>query len=82
MKSYGANTYRFSLAWPRIIPLGGRSDPVNEKGLAFYDAVIDECLRLGMKPFVTLFQYVFALSPLVLPLASVEPSSTGSTHAE
>jgi beta-glucosidase len=59
MKSYGANTYRFSLAWPRIIPLGGRDDPINEQGIAFYNAVIDECLRLGMKPFVTLFQCVF-----------------------
>ena len=58
MKSYGANTYRFSLAWPRIIPDGGRDDAINEQGIAFYNAVIDECLRLGMTPFVTLFQYV------------------------
>ena len=57
MKSYGANTYRFSLAWPRIIPDGGRDDAINEQGIAFYNAVIDECLRLGMTPFVTLFQY-------------------------
>lgn len=58
MKSYGANTYRFSLAWSRIIPLGGRDDPINEKGIAFYNSVIDECLKLGMTPFVTLYQYV------------------------
>lgn len=58
MRSYGANTYRFSLAWTRIIPDGGRDDPINEQGVDFYNAVIDECLRLGMTPFVTLFQYV------------------------
>jgi beta-glucosidase/6-phospho-beta-glucosidase/beta-galactosidase len=58
MRSYGANTYRFSLAWTRIIPNGGRDDPINEQGIEFYNAVIDECLRLGMTPFVTLFQYV------------------------
>jgi beta-glucosidase len=58
MKSYGANTYRFSLAWARIIPLGGRDDPINEKGVAFYNSVIDECLKLGMTPFITLYQCV------------------------
>jgi beta-glucosidase len=58
MKSYGANTYRFSLAWARIIPLGGRDDPINEKGIAFYNSVIDECLKLGMTPFITLYQFV------------------------
>lgn len=62
MKSYGANTYRFSLAWARVIPDGGRDDPVNEKGIAFYNAVIDECLKLGMTPFLTLFQCVPTLS--------------------
>lgn len=61
MRSYGANTYRFSLAWTRIIPEGGRDDPINEQGIDFYNAVIDECLRLGMTPFVTLFQCVNAL---------------------
>jgi hypothetical protein len=60
MKSYGANTYRFSLAWARIIPLGGRDDPINEKGIAFYNSVIDECLKLGMTPFITLYQCVWS----------------------
>jgi beta-glucosidase len=52
MKSLGANAYRFSLSWPRIIPLGGKDDPVNEQGIQFYSNVIDECLKHGMVPFV------------------------------
>lgn len=52
MKSLGANSYRFSIAWARVIPLGGKDDPVNEQGLQFYSDVIDECLRLGLTPFV------------------------------
>ncbi|TXT05691.1 uncharacterized protein COLE_07011 [Cutaneotrichosporon oleaginosum] len=57
MKSLGANSYRFSISWPRVIPLGGKDDPVNKQGLQFYSDVIDECLRLGMTPFVTLYHW-------------------------
>src|SRR5258708_6572242 len=32
LKSYGVTGYRFSLSWTRIIPLGGKDDPVNEAG--------------------------------------------------
>jgi len=51
MKSLGANTYRFSISWPRVIPDGGREGAVNEKGIKFYNDLIDECLRLDMTPF-------------------------------
>ncbi|WVF68282.1 hypothetical protein IAT40_003047 [Kwoniella sp. CBS 6097] len=57
MKSLGANAYRFSLSWPRIIPLGGSEDPVNEKGIEFYNNIINECLKHGITPFVTLFHW-------------------------
>jgi beta-glucosidase len=57
MKSLGVNSYRFSISWPRVIPLGGKDDPVNEQGLLFYSDVIDECLRLGITPFVTLYHW-------------------------
>lgn len=52
MKKLGVNSYRFSLSWARIIPLGGRNDPVNEKGLQFYDNLINELLANGITPFV------------------------------
>lgn len=55
MKELGLQSYRFSLSWPRIIPDG--DGKVNEKGLAFYDALIEELLANGITPFVTLFHW-------------------------
>ena len=52
MKEYGINAYRFSISWSRIIPLGGRDDPINELGIEFYSNFIDELLANGIKPFV------------------------------
>lgn len=52
LKSYGVKAYRFSLSWSRIIPKGGRKDPVNELGIKHYRAVIEELLREGITPFV------------------------------
>nr|XP_018260078.1 uncharacterized protein I303_06995 [Kwoniella dejecticola CBS 10117]OBR82236.1 hypothetical protein I303_06995 [Kwoniella dejecticola CBS 10117] len=57
MKSLGANAYRFSISWPRLIPLGGKDDPVNQKGVDFYNDLIDECLKNGLVPFVTLYHW-------------------------
>lgn len=57
LKQYGVTGYRFSLSWSRIIPLGGKDDPVNERGIAFYNALIDELLANGITPFVTLFHW-------------------------
>ena len=51
LKQYGVKAYRFSIAWPRIIPLGGRNDPVNDEGIRFYSNFIDELLRNGITPF-------------------------------
>ena len=45
MKSYGVTAYRFSLSWTRIIPLGGKDDPVNEAGLQYYENLVDELLK-------------------------------------
>jgi len=47
--------FRFSLSWPRILP-SGRS-PVNQKGVDFYNRVIDECLHKGLEPWITLFHW-------------------------
>lgn len=57
MHSLGVDVYRFSIAWPRVIPLGGRNDPVNEKGIAFYSDLIDRLLARNIQPVVTLYHW-------------------------
>lgn len=57
MREYGVTAYRFSLSWSRIIPLGGKDDPVNEQGLDFYSRLVDELLANGITPFATLFHW-------------------------
>ena len=55
MKSLNIKAYRFSIAWPRVIPAG--TGKVNEKGLAFYDKLIDAMLAAGIEPYLTLFHW-------------------------
>ncbi|RMJ25897.1 beta-glucosidase [Aspergillus sp. HF37] len=57
LKECGAQAYRFSLSWSRIIPLGGRNDPVNEKGLQHYIQFVDDLHAAGITPLVTLFHW-------------------------
>lgn len=52
----GFKVYRFSIAWSRIYPTGEEEQP-NEAGLRFYDEVIDECLKYGIEPLVTISHY-------------------------
>jgi len=59
LKEYGAKSYRFSLSWSRIIPKGGRNDPVNELGLKFYSDLIDELLANGIQPLLTIHHWDF-----------------------
>ncbi|MDO4671264.1 MAG: 6-phospho-beta-glucosidase [Aerococcus sp.] len=49
----GFKCYRFSIAWSRIFPTGLESEP-NEEGLKFYENVIDELLKYGIEPVITL----------------------------
>jgi beta-glucosidase len=51
----GVDSYRFSIAWPRIQPSG--EGPVNERGMAFYDRLIDLLLDAGIRPFPTLYHW-------------------------
>lgn len=53
--SLNLDSYRFSIAWPRIVPDG--VGEVNEAGLAFYDRVIDGLIARGVKPTVTLYHW-------------------------
>ena len=55
MREIGLQSYRFSIAWPRILPEGtGR---INEAGLAFYDRLVDALLEAGVQPLVTLYHW-------------------------
>ncbi|QIK68913.1 glycoside hydrolase family 1 protein [Erysipelothrix sp. HDW6C] len=56
----GFKSYRFSIAWSRIFPTGTEAIP-NEKGLEFYEAIIDECLRHGIEPLITISHYEMPL---------------------
>ncbi|KAG9532836.1 putative beta-glucosidase, partial [Aureobasidium melanogenum] len=57
LKDMGARAYRFSISWSRVIPLGGRKDPVNQRGLQYYIDLVDELLANGIEPMVTLFHW-------------------------
>ncbi len=56
----GLDAYRFSLSWPRILPLG--RGKVNEKGIGFYDRIIDTLLEKGVDPWVTLYHWDLPLA--------------------
>jgi len=60
MRDLGLRAYRFSVAWPRLLPLG--KGPVNEKGLDFYDRLIDGLLEAGIEPWLCLFHWDFPLA--------------------
>jgi beta-glucosidase len=55
MREIGLQAYRFSMAWPRLLP-GGRGS-VNQPGLDFYDRLVDGLLEAGIEPFVTLYHW-------------------------
>jgi len=55
MQAIGANAYRFSISWPRIFP-NGTGQP-NQKGVDFYDRLVDELRAARIEPFATLFHW-------------------------
>lgn len=55
MKTLGLTAYRFSIAWPRVLPEG--TGAVNDKGLDFYDQLVDGLLDAGIQPFATLYHW-------------------------
>jgi beta-glucosidase len=55
MRRLGVQAYRFSIAWPRVLPSGRGA--VNEPGLAFYDQLIDTLLAAGIEPWLCLYHW-------------------------
>ncbi|HEX8730214.1 MAG TPA: GH1 family beta-glucosidase [Ktedonobacterales bacterium] len=60
MASLGLNAYRFSIAWPRVMPDGVGA--VNPAGMAFYDRLVDQLLAHGITPVATLFHWDLPLA--------------------
>ena len=55
MGEMGLKAYRFSVAWTRILPEG--TGTVNQKGIAFYNQVIEACRKYGIEPVITMYHF-------------------------
>jgi len=55
MARLGVNAYRFSIAWPRVIPNG--TGAVEPRGLDFYERLVDALLERGIAPYATLYHW-------------------------
>jgi beta-glucosidase len=55
LKMMGVKSCRFSISWPRILPSG--TGEVNQKGIDYYNRLINELLAAGIEPAVTLYHF-------------------------
>jgi beta-glucosidase len=55
MRQIGLDAYRFSVSWPRVLPVG--HGVINQAGLAFYDRLVDALLEAGITPYLTLYHW-------------------------
>jgi beta-glucosidase len=55
MKDLSLDAYRFSVSWSRVLPEG--TGKVNDKGMDFYDRLVDKLVEAGIDPYVTLFHW-------------------------
>jgi beta-glucosidase len=55
IRSMNFSVFRFSLSWPRILPNG--TGEINQAGLDFYHRVIDQCLSVGVEPWITIYHW-------------------------
>ena len=55
MAEMGLKAYRFSIAWTRILPNG--EGEINPKGIQFYDELINELIKYGIEPIVTMYHF-------------------------
>jgi beta-glucosidase len=60
MAEIGLKAYRLSISWPRVIPEG--TGTINQKGLDYYDRLIDALLEEEIQPWVTLFHWDYPYS--------------------
>ncbi|XP_061917081.1 lactase-like b isoform X2 [Entelurus aequoreus] len=57
MKELRLNHYRFSISWPRLIPTGLKSDHISERGIQYYNDLLDHLLGNKITPIVTLYHW-------------------------
>lgn len=55
LKELGVNSYRFSISWSRIIP--NADGKINEKGMAFYERILQELVQYQVRPFITFYHW-------------------------
>lgn len=55
VKQMNFKAFRFSLSWSRILPDG--TGQINQKGVDYYNKIIDKCLELGLEPWVTIYHW-------------------------
>ena len=55
MADLGARAYRFSVSWPRVLPMGTGS--INQRGIDFYQRLVDALLAAGVQPLINLFHW-------------------------
>jgi beta-glucosidase len=55
MGEIGVNAYRFSVSWPRVLPAG--MGAVNERGIDFYQRLVDALLEAGVQPMLNVFHW-------------------------
>jgi len=61
LKEMGFKAFRTSISWSRIFPNGDEKEP-NEKGLKYYDDLIDEIIKNEMEPIITIYHYDIPLN--------------------
>ncbi|CAN6713650.1 unnamed protein product [Malus baccata var. baccata] len=62
IKDAGLNSYRFSISWSRILPKGSLSGGINQEGIDHYNSLIDELIKNGITPFVTIYHFDMPLA--------------------
>ncbi|XP_028139019.1 myrosinase 1-like [Diabrotica virgifera virgifera] len=69
----GADFYRFSISWPRILPTG-YTDNINQKGIQYYQNLVKECLKYNLIPVATLYHWEIPQSLFAAKLDWTNPA--------